>query len=422
METLRNASVPSEMLGHGVGGLERVDIRIDAGKIAGIAAHAPGAGRDLDGCLVVPTFADIHTHIDKGHIWPRKPNPDGTFMGALDAVQTDRERRWSAADVRRRMEFSLRCAYAHGTAAIRTHIDSPEPQGEVSWPVFAEMRDAWRDRIALQGVSLFGPDEMLDLQTLRRIAELTRTHGGILGGAIASHPQSAEATRNVVVVAGEFGLDLDLHCDETLDPGSRSLFDLANAVIETGYAGRVIAGHCCSLSMQDEDTQRATISRVAEAGVAIVSLPMCNMYLQDRDALGQRTPMHRGVTLVRELATAGVPVALASDNTRDPFYPYGDLDPLEVLREGVRTLHLDHPQDEAWTWFQSVTGRAATIAGFDHAGGIAVGAPADLVIFRARDWTELLSRSQSDRQVLRGGEAIDTTLPDFRELDDLMEA
>ena len=45
----------------------------------------------------------------------------------------------------------------------------------------------------------------------------------------------------------------------------------------------------------------------------------------------------------------------------------------------------------------------------------------DLVLFRARTWTELNSRPQMDRIVLRQGRAIDTTLPDYRELDDLME-
>ena len=35
-------------------------------------------------------------------------------------------------------------------------------------------------------------------------------------------------------------------------------------------------------------------------------------------------------------------------------------------------------------------------------------------------WTELLARPQADRTVLRSGRAIDRTLPDFRELDDLM--
>ena len=43
------------------------------------------------------------------------------------------------------------------------------------------------------------------------------------------------------------------------------------------------------------------------------------------------------------LKHAGVNVMIASDNTRDPFYPFGDLDMMEVWREGVRILHLDYP-------------------------------------------------------------------------------
>src|SRR5690349_16151711 len=101
METLRNASVPSAMLGHAGSGVERVDIGIADGKIASIAAPKAGPGRDLDGGLVLPALVDIHTHLDKGHIWPRKENPDGTWEGALSAVSTDRVGRLSAADVSR---------------------------------------------------------------------------------------------------------------------------------------------------------------------------------------------------------------------------------------------------------------------------------------------------------------------------------
>ena len=79
-------------------------------------------------------------------------------------------------------------------------------------------------------------------------------------------------------------------------------------------------------------------------------------------------------------------------------------------------------QDEAWSWARTVGADPAAICGFDYKATIAAGAPADLVLFRARNWTELLSRPQSDRVVLRNGVAIDTALPDYRELDDLMEA
>ena len=422
METLRNASVPSAMMGRPGGGRESVDIVINDGKIASSAPYQPGPGRDLDRGLVLPAFVDIHTHIDKGHIWPRKENPDGTWLGALLAVQTDRTGLWSKADVGRRMDFALRSAYAHGTAAIRTHLDSIPPQQEISWDVFAEVRDAWRDRIELQAVALVHADCILDPAQLDLVARRVKEVGGLLGAAVHSDPRAKQAMLTLVEKAGELGLDVDVHADETNDPSSDTLERLAEAVIETGYTGRVLAGHCCVLTAQDEATQKRTIEKVARAGISIVSLPMCNLYLQDRDAEGRDTPTRRGVTLLKEFREAGVQVAIASDNTRDPFYAYGDLDALEVLREGARIVHFDHPQDRAWTWARTVTGEAAAIAGFDYKATLAAGAPADLVLFRARTWTELLSRPQADRMAMRNGAFIDTTLPDYRELDDLMEA
>lgn len=411
------------------GALVAADIRIVDGIVDAITLHATGTGatpapvvHDCRGGLVFPAFVDLHTHLDKGHIWPRKENPDGTFMGALDAVRADRTANWSAGDVARRMEFSLRAAFAHGTAAIRTHLDSTPPQDAISWPVFAEMRERWAGRIELQGVALIGPDDILDPAILARVAARAKAFGSILGGAISVHPEAARAVRTVVEAAGEHGLDLDLHIDESEDPASTALLALADAVIDTGYTGSVLAGHCCSLAVQDGASAEATIARVATAGIAVVSLPMCNLYLQGRHNAGAvRTPRWRGVTLVNELKAAGVAVALSSDNTRDPFYAYGDMDGLEVLREGARIAHFDHPQSHAFDWARAVASTPANLGGFAHRAEIAAGALADLVLFSARSWSELMARPQSDRIVLRAGRAIDRTLPDFRELDDLME-
>jgi cytosine deaminase len=128
------------------------------------------------------------------------------------------------------------------------------------------------------------------------------------------------------------------------------------------------------------------------------------------------TPIRRGVTLLREFRTAGVPVAIASDNTRDPFYAYGDLDAVEVFREATRIAHLDHPFGD---WPGAITRTPAKVMGIE-AGTIRPGGPADLVLFPARSYSELLSRPQSNRTVIRAGRAIDTSLPDYRELDQLL--
>src|SRR5690606_23311882 len=127
---------------------------------------ASAAVHDMDGGLVLPAFVDIHTHLDKSHIWPRRGNPDGSWMGALLAAEADRRQHWSASDLERRMEFALRSAYAHGTAAIRTHLDSAPPQHAITWELFERLRARWAGRIELQATAIVGPDELLDAAVL----------------------------------------------------------------------------------------------------------------------------------------------------------------------------------------------------------------------------------------------------------------
>ena len=49
-------------------------------------------------------------------------------------------------------------------------------------------------------------------------------------------------------------------------------------------------------------------------------------------------------------------------------------------------------------------------------GAIAVGGPADFVVFRARAFSELLARPQSDRVVVREGRAIGASVPPYEDL------
>lgn len=396
------------------------DISIADGRVAGLAPRGerppPPRAVDLGGRIVFPCFVDCHTHLDKGHIWPRKPNPDGSFMGALDSVGQDREANWSAADVEARMEFSLRCAHAHGTAAIRTHLDSIHPQETISWPVFEAMREKWAGRIELQAACLVGVERVREIEWFTGLASLVARSGGVLGAVTYMMPDLPELLDRVFSLAIERGLDLDFHADETDAVDAISLKLIAEAALRHRFEGRILVGHCCSLARQPDHDVLDTLDKVARAGMAVVSLPMCNMYLQDRRHDGT-TPRWRGVTLLHEMKARGIPVAVASDNTRDPFYAYGDLDMLEVYRMATRTLHFDHPVAD---WPSTVASTPADIMRLPDAGRIAAGTPADLVVFRGRSLTELLSRPESDRIVIRGGRALERALPDYAELDKLM--
>ena len=408
--TLENATLPACLLGE-PGDLVRRSITIEAGRIV----EGPGLPVDMKGAMVFPAFVDMHTHLDKGHIWARSPNPDGTFMGALTTVGADRTARWTAEDVRARMTFALKCAYAHGTRAIRTHLDSIPPQDGISFPVFREVRAEWAGRIALQASCLIGCD-MADMAgAFVTTADLVAESGGVLGMVTYPVPDLTDRIRGFFRLAAERGLHTDFHVDETGDASVATLREIARIVIETGFDAPVTVGHCCSLAVQPEAEALKTLDLVAKAGLNVVSLPMCNMYLQDRTA--NRTPRWRGVTLVHEMKARGIPVAFASDNTRDPFYAYGDLDMIEVMREATRIAHLDHTGTD---WVRAFTTTPAAACGF-AAPSLAPGAPADLVICKARGWTELFARPQADRIVIRAGRPIDRTLPDYAELDPLME-
>ncbi|MEQ8966541.1 MAG: cytosine deaminase [Azospirillaceae bacterium] len=417
---LEDARVPACLveadLPPGGDGLVRADILLEGGRIAdlvppGATGQGDGPAIALDGGIVWSAPVDLHTHLDKGHIWPRRENPDGTFMGALRAVAADREAHWSAEDVAARFEFGLRCAEAHGTRAIRTHIDSQGDQAGISWPVFARLRDAWAGRIALQAVSLEAIDKFQG-DAVVAVADTVADHGGILGAVTFPTPGVEALIDRVFALAEERGLSLDFHVDETGDPGSRTLGMIAETAIRRGFDRGIVVGHCCSMATLPDDEAAAILDRVAGAGITVVTLPMCNLYLQDR--VPGRTPRWRGVTLVHEMAARGIPVAAASDNCRDPFYGYGDHDAVEVYREVTRIAHLDRPVGD---WPALVTRTPARAMGLDWDGVLRPGAPADLVAFRARAWHELLSRPQADRRVLRAGHGIDTTLPDYRELD-----
>ena len=405
---LINARLPTGETG--AGALSKLHVR--GGRIS--QPH-DGPVIDLDGAMVLPAFTDMHTHLDKGHIWPRSPNLDGSFESALEAVMNDRTGKWCGDDVSRRMDFAIRCAFAHGSRALRTHLDSKPPQYRITWPVFAEARENWRGRIELQGVSLLGIDLFDEDGGYLDVAETVAAHGGVLGCFTFPIPDLDSRLDSLFAAASRLGLDVDFHADESSDAGVATLRSIARAVKRNRFEGKVVAGHCCSLALQQPEEADRTLDLVAEAGIAVVSLPMCNMYLQDR--IGGRTPRWRGVTLVHEMRSRGIEVAFASDNTRDPFYAYGDLDMVEVLREATRICHLDHSDPP---WVEAVSAVPNRMCGFSEC-RLKPGDPADFVIFNARNMSELLPRPQSDRIVIRNGTAIDRTLPSYRELDDLME-
>ena len=365
-----------------------------------IAADAPAdAGWDLRGTLALPGLVDAHTHLDKAFTRARMGHVRPGLLGAIDAMMADRAE-WTAADVHERAGRGLQWAWASGTTQLRSHVDWWEASAvPIAWRVLSELAQAWRGRVHLQQVALIKLDLFEDAQQARRLAQIVAATGpdALLGGFVHSTNFSERRLRHLLEAAQAHDLDVDLHTDEELNADAAGLATTARLLLEIGFAGRVVCGHCCALAAQPQAQALATLDAVARAPITLVSLPATNLLLQD--ATTGRTPRQRGLTLVQEARARGIPLLIASDNVQDPFCAYGSFDPIEALGLGTMAAQLDQPFDR---WSASIC-RADWLrrSAHDTAPSL-LGQAADLVLFPAADPYSWPSRC-AQRVVLRDG-------------------
>jgi cytosine deaminase len=425
---VRQARIPSVFLSGVVSkakpdreGSVLVDMRVEGERIATIEAPigSPDGdipSLDLRGFHVWPALIDMHTHIDKSQVISRIGPLGPSFANAREAINVDRLKHWNRDDIYARMDFSIRCAFANGVCAIRTHIDSYEGQAETSWDVFAELRRKWSGRVTLQATSSVPIDTYTTAYGAKLADLAAATEGGLLGGVLRrSTDHNYGFIDNIDVLldalfalARARDLYVDLHVDETTASDVFHLEQVAQAVIRNKMHGHVVCGHCCSLAVQPEQKITSVLDLCAEAGIGIVTLPLANLYLQDRK-LG-RTPRLRGVTALHEISAKNIAIAIASDNVRDSFVPFGDYDPIETFRHSVAVYHLDQDIGDSLRMFGPLP---AQMMGIAPQGSLAAGTSANFTIIPARSLNEIVCRPQANRIVVSNGRALRGALPEF---------
>jgi cytosine deaminase len=402
------------------------DVLVDGSLIAQVRDSAEPAGApagtrvtDLGGLLVFPGVLEVHTHLDKCHTWDRAPGIHGDFWESNAVLRADSVH-WDEEDVYRRADFGLRSAWAHGTCALRTHLDTNLRTGAGAHAALSRLRREWAGRIHIQTVSLFAFADFFG-GGADHILNLTAEHGATaIGGFPQPNPDLPRQLDSIMAAAKEIGVGLDLHVDESGLAEAECLRATAEAVLRNEFPYPVACGHNCSLSVQPPERARETIALVKEAGIGIISLPLANIHLQGRTRAPAppgtfgtpRTPQWRGLTLIHEFIDAGVTVACGGDNVRDAFIGWGDFDPIEVYVESVRLAHLDSRL--AFSPSVVTTGPAA-IMGLPVHGRVAPGSPADMIVFSVRRLYSLLARPSTPRRLIHGEEFREAKLPDFDE-------
>ncbi len=359
---------------------------------------------DCTGMVLLEAPVEPHAHLDKALSAEAAPNPTGDLAGAVKAWRAYRPS-LTKDDLKARARAAALELVAHGTTAIRSHVDVGDGIELRGLEALIEVRDELRAEglAALQLVALISPPTTGDAGEAMRtmVREAMALGADVVGGAPHIDPDPATATRELVALAAELGAPVDLHVDETLSPGALWLRDFAAAVSEAG--ARIpcaTAGHCVSLGVQTPEVQSDVAGEVALNGINIVTLPQTNLYLQSR-GIQQNPP--RGLTAVQALREAGAVVAAGADNVRDPFNAVGRSDALETAALLVMAAHLSPA--EAW---EAVSAQGRRAMGLPAA-PIEPGAPAEILAVRGQSLADAIARGSEDRVVVHRGALVSRT-------------
>lgn len=383
----------------------RVDVRVCTDTVDAVAdTLAPADGEsvvELAGHLLLPAPAEPHAHLDKALTADLAPNRTGDLLGAIDAWMTLLPT-LTVDGIVRRGEEAARRLLANGCTTVRSHVNVGDALGLVAVEAMLEVRRRLAGLVDLELVALVSTPTAGEAGRSNAAALQDAMAAGIdvVGGCPHLDDDPHGCIDLCLALAGELGVALDLHMDETLSPAMLTLPYLCDRVAATGFTGRVTASHCCSLGVQDPAVQRAVAEECAATGVAVVALPQTNLFLQGRQH-PVATP--RGLTAVRPLLDAGAALCAGADNLQDPFNTMGRADPLETAALMVMAGHL--LPEEAYTacslTVRRTLGRPCA-AGLD----VAPGDPADLLAVPSTSLRAALADAPAGRLVLAGGRVV----------------
>jgi cytosine deaminase len=375
----RGSSAPRALLLRGprLADGQVADVLIVGGTIVSVgrepAGHPPSAEiLDLRGYLLLPSLVEPHTHLGSA-----------AYSGLPSAGIAARARASAARHL------------ACGTTAIRVHVDVGEEAGLRSVHALLDVRADLAGIMDIQIVAVTSTPVtgLAGVDSRERLRRALAAGADLAGAAPVPGDETGRAVEVLAVVAADAGAGLDLHIDKTAAPG---ILPRLIAVAEAGFGRPIAASHVVSLGLTKRERRHAARS-LAEAGIGVVALPRPGIVPSCGGSLGIDTP--RGLTAVRDLVEAGVPVAAGGDSP----HGLGHTDPLETASLLLMVTRLT--PIEALTAVTSAGRQIMRLPDVTVSGG----SPADLVAIRTEDLGSALASGTPDRIVLRGGRIVART-------------
>lgn len=379
-----------------------LQIGIQDGKIAAIApALSGGAVKVIDagGRLVTESFVNGHLHLCKVYTLEMAGQAalgeyhQGGMGGAMTAIERAADFKaaydesWILPNVRRVCDLALR----YGNTHIRAFADVDSKARLEGMKALLKAREEYKGKVELQVVAFPQDGVVREPEAEGYVRQSLEMGANVVGGIPWIEFTKADEQAHVdrmFDLAVKHDRNISMLLDDVGDAEERTLEMVALRTIKEGWQGRVTAQHCRAMALYGENYFRKLVTLLKKAGIGLVADPHTG-------------PLH---ARVRDLAAAGIPVALGQDDIADAYYPFGRCNMLEVAFLAVHLMWMTSFADMELLYDMITTSAAKVLGIKGHV--LEVGGNADLVVLQAEDVYHAIWEHEAPLHVIKDGREV----------------
>lgn len=379
-----------------------VSIGIEGGKITAIGKDLPQSAQQIinaKGNLVTESFVNGHLHLCKVYTLEKAGQAalgeyhHAGMGGALTAIERAADFKnaydesWITPNVNKACDLALK----HGNTHIRAFADVDSKAKLEGVKALLKAREAYKGRVDLQVVAFPQDGIAREEGAYEYMVQALDAGADVVGGIPwieFTREDEQKHVDQVFDLAEKYNKNVSMLLDDVGDPEERTLEMACLRAIKSGWQGRVTAQHCRAMALYGENYFRKLVTLMKRAGIGLVADPHTG-------------PLY---ARVRDLAAAGIPVALGQDDIADAYYPFGECNMLQIAFLAVHLMWMTGFEDMELLYDMITTGAAKVLGMKGHV--LEVGGNADLVVLQDPDVYHAIWHHAPPAHVIVGGREV----------------